>query len=228
MLLVLTAIATTGVVAQSPPEPNDAQRVAEEYLQVWLGAIDTDEDWDLSDPGDGSDLTGDIGTLPYFGGGAQRLYGGRLQIGYEGGGLVTWKNDSTRFYGNNGGVRIEIDNTLFSTEVYMGGVFSARLARWLRVYAGGGPAVGYGYLSNDNDDPPPDQVTPASSSVNISSGSHSLSITLYGRAGFEFETASGFTFGGHARYAPHEFDFDDGGKLKLDSVAYFVSLGQRL
>lgn len=228
MLLVLSAMTAGAAAAQSATEPQEAQRVAEEYLQVWVGAIDTDEDWDLSDPADGSDLTGDIGTLPYFGGGAQRLYGDRLQFGYEGGGLVTWKNDSTRFYGNNGGVRIEIDNTLFSTEFYMGGVLSVRLAQWLRIYAGGGPTVAYGYLSDDDDDSPPDEVSPASSNVDISSDNHSLSITLYGRAGFEFETPSGFTFGGHARYAPHEFDFDDGGKLKLDSFQYFLSLGQRL
>ncbi len=225
---MLSAMTAGAAAAQSATEPQEAQRVAEEYLQVWVGAIDTDEDWDLSDPADGSDLTGDIGTLPYFGGGAQRLYGDRLQFGYEGGGLVTWKNDSTRFYGNNGGVRIEIDNTLFSTEFYMGGVLSVRLAQWLRIYAGGGPAVAYGYLSDDDDDSPPDEVSRASSNVDISSDNHSLSFTLYGRAGFEFETASGFTFGGHARYAPHEFDFDDGGKLKLDSFQYFLSLGQRL
>jgi hypothetical protein len=228
MLLVLSAMTAGAAAAQSATEPQEAQRVAEEYLQVWVGAIDTDEDWDLSDPADGSDLTGDIGTLPYFGGGAQRLYGDRLQFGYEGGGLVTWKNDSTRFYGNNGGVRIEIDNTLFSTEFYMGGVLSVRIAQWLRIYAGGGPAVAYGYLSDDDDDSAPDEVSRASSNVDISSDNHSLSFTLYGRAGFEFETASGFTFGGHARYAPHEFDFDDGGKLKLDSFQYFLSLGQRL
>jgi hypothetical protein len=223
--LLLVAASTTATAAA--PDPQDGQRGSEDYLQVWIGAIDTDEDWDLNDPADGSELTGDIGTLPYFGGGAQRLYGGRLQAGYEGGGLVTFKNDSTRFYGNNGGVRIEIDNILFSTEFYMGGVLSVRPVRWLRVYAGGGPAVAYGYLSDD-DDSSSDQVTPASSNIDISSGGHSVSITLYGRAGFEFETPSGFTFGGHARYAPHEFDFDDGGKLKLDSVQYFLSLGQRL
>ena len=55
-----------------------------------------------------------------------------------------------------------------------------------------------------------------------------MSLTLYGRAGVEFEMPTGFTFGAHARYAPHEFDFDDSGELKLDSVQYFVSFGARL
>lgn len=229
VLPLLFAMTAEMAAAQSSVDPDGAESVPEEYLQVWIGALDTDDNWDLDDPVDGSELSGDIGTLPYFGGGAQRLYGRNLQAGYEGGGLVTFKNDSTRFYGNNGGVRIEIDNLLFSTEFYMGGVVSARLASWLRIYASAGPAVAYGYLNeDDDDDSPSDQVSAASSNVDISSGNHSLSITLYGRAGFEFETPSGFTFGGHARYAPHEFDFDDGGKLKLDGVQYFVSLGQRL
>lgn len=230
LLLMLAGFAPVAVqAAEAEPDSQASKHPPADYLQVWVGALDTDEDWDVNDPADGSQLTGDIGTLPYFGGGAQRLFGNGLQIGYEGGGLVTFKNDSTRFFGNNGGVRIEIDNTLFSTEFYMGGVLSLRVARWLRFYAGGGPSVAYGYLSDDNDDDADAQpVTTASSNIDISSGGHSLSITVYGRAGFEFETPTGFTFGGHARYAPHEFDFDDGGKLKLDSVAYFLSLGTRL
>lgn len=202
-----------------------------DYLQVWVGGIDTDDDFERTDPSDGSELSGDFGTVPYFGGGVQRLWGDRLQFGYEGGGLVAWKNDSTKFFGNNGGVRIEIDNTLFSAEVYMGGTLSIRPLNWLRLYAAGGPAAAYAYLDDDEDDleaPPTDGTSGASSSINFSSSSHAGSITLYGRAGVEFEMPTGFTFGAHARYAPHEFDFDDAGELKLDSVQYFVSFGARL
>lgn len=202
-----------------------------DFLQVWVGAIDTDDDFERTDPVDGADLSGDFGTLPYFGGGVQRLWGSGLLYGYEGGGLVAFKNDSTKFFGNNGGVRIEIDNTLFSAEVYMGPVLSIAPVRWMRFYAAGGATVAYAYLSDDDDDETPaptDQVGAASSSVDFSSGGHSVSVTYYGRGGVEFETPTGVTFGAHARYAPHEFDFDDGGELKLDSVQYFVSIGARL
>ena len=196
----------------------------EQNLQVWLGGLDTSDQWTRDDALTNETLDGDFGTLPYFGGGSQRLWGGRAQIGFEGGGLVAWKNDSTKFFTSNGGVRLEVDNTLFSMEVYMGGVVSLQPTRWFRIYGAVGPAAAYGYLSDDGDD---DEVMPASS-VELSSSGHAFSMTLYGRTGFEFETASGFTFGAHARYAPHEFDFDDGGTLELDEVQYFVSFGQWL
>lgn len=221
-------IASEGAAGDSAVDVN----VAVDFLQVWLGAIDADDDFERADPIDGTDLSGDFGTIPYFGGGVQRLWGSGLQYGYEGGGLVAYKNDSTKFFGNNGGVRIEIDNTLFSMEVYMGPVISIEPLRWMRIYAAGGPTVAYAYLSDDGDDDavpePVDEVGAASTSVDFSSGGHSVSLTYYGRAGIEFEMPTGFTFGAHARYAPHEFDFDDGGELKLDSVQYFVSLGARL
>ena len=223
LLLAMLSFAPAAAASDYPTsDPADPGPV--DYLQVWVGGIDTDDDFEREDPADGSELSGDFGTVPYFGGGVQRLWGDRLQFGYEGGGLVAWKNDSTKFFGNNGGVRIEIDNTLFSAEVYMGGAVSVRPLSWLRLYAGAGPAAAYAYLDDDEDE----DVSTASSSINFSSSSHAVSLTLYGRAGVEFEMPTGFTFGAHARYAPHEFDFDDSGELKLDSVQYFVSFGARL
>lgn len=190
----------------------------EQHVQAWLGGIDTNEHWQWEDPAAGDKLDGGIGTLPYIGGAGLRLSGDRLQAGYEGGGLVAWKNDSIRFFGSNGSAAVEIDNTLYSIELFLGGVVSMRPVHWLRLYAAAGPTVAYAHLSADDNGQEPA----------AGSGGHSFSLTLYGRAGFEFETARGFTFGAHARYAPHEFDFDDGGKLKLDGAQYFLSLGQRL
>ena len=71
-----------------------APEMVGQNLQVWIGAIDTDDRWDREDPATGEPLDGDLGTVPYFGGGSQRLWGRLGQIGYEGGGLVSWKNDS--------------------------------------------------------------------------------------------------------------------------------------
>jgi len=199
---------------------------AEQHVQAWLGGIDTDEHWQREDPTTGADLDGGFGTLPYIGGAGQRLTGGRLQAGFEGGGLVAWKNDSTRFFASNSSAAVEVDNELFSIEVFLGGVVSLRPAPWLRLFAAAGPTVAYAHLSDDGDNQEP--TTTASAAITAGSGGNAYSVTLYGRAGFEFETTRGFTFGAHARYAPHEFDFDDSGKLKLDGVQYFLSLGQRL
>jgi hypothetical protein len=198
---------------------------AEQHVQAWLGGIDTDEHWQREDPDTGAKLDGGFGTLPYVGGAGQRLFGHRLQAGFEGGGLVAWKNDSTRFFASNSSAAVEIDNELFSIELFLGGMVSLRPARWLRLYAAAGPTVAYAHLIDDGGD---HTSTTTSTAITAGSGGNAYSATLYGRAGFEFETTRGFTFGAHARYAPHEFDFDDSGTLKLDGVQYFLSLGQRL
>lgn len=205
----------------------------EQYLQVWLGGLDTDDGWTRTDEQTGEELTGDFGTLPYLGGGAQRLWGNAAQIGFEGGGLVTFKNDSTKFAGTNGRLFVAIDNTLISVDFFMGGVVSVRPFAGLRIYGALGPTAAYAYLDDDDDDEgqvaPTGNVTAASGrNLELGSSGHSLSITLYGRAGFEFETPGGLTFGAQARYAPHEFDFDEGGELELDEVTYFLTIGQRM
>ncbi len=213
--------------ARSFAEAEEAARPrGEQNLQAWVGALDTDDGWTRTDAVTGEPVDGDLGTLPYFGGGSQRLWGGRAQAGYEVGGLVTWKCDARTFAGAGNGVRIEIDNTLVSLEVYFGGVLSVRPAPWLRVYGAAGPAVAYAYLDDSEDEREEGGVMVAASG--FSSSGSSVSLTYYGRAGIELETRKGFRFGAMARYAPHEFDFDDNVELELDNVQYFVTFGQRL
>ena len=198
----------------------------EQNLQVWIGAIDTDDRWDREDPATGEPLDGDLGTVPYFGGGSQRLWGRLGQVGYEGGGLVSWKNDSSTFVGDSNRVRVKIDNTFLSLEVYFGAVLSVRPLPWLRLYAGAGPTLAYAYLDDSEDEREEDGAVVAGSG--FSNSGSAVSLTYYGRAGFEFETRNGFRFGAMARYAPHEFDFDDDVELELDTPQYFLTFGQRL
>jgi hypothetical protein len=229
-VLLLLALQTPAAVAQAiggtAAGTAAPVRKVEQNVQAWLGGVSTDDGWSSRDPTDGEPLTGDIGTLPYLGGAGQKLWGGSIQTGFEGGGLATWKNDATDFFATNNTLRISVDNTLFSFEFFFGAVLSLRPVPWLRVYAATGPSLAYAHLDDDNAEPAPDPLS--STSIEFGSGGDSLSLALYGRAGFEFETREGFTFGAHARYADHEFDFDDSGKLKLDNVQYFVTFGQRL
>ena len=50
-------------------------REGEAYAQAWLGALETDEGWSLKQPGSDQSLVGDLGTLPFGGGAAQRVKG---------------------------------------------------------------------------------------------------------------------------------------------------------
>mgnify|MGYP001814055655 CR=1 FL=1 len=206
----------------------------QEYIQVWLGTTDTDESWRLEDS-NGAAVKGDFSELPLGGGVAQRLRGQRTQYGYEGGGLISWKSDNVYFAGNSNGLRVAVDTELFMMEMFMGGVIAVRPAQWIRLYAAAGPSIAWGYLDGDGSDD--DDTDETSLIVNAPNGfividgndsANDFSFSLYGRIGLEFEFNNGFLLGVSARYAEHEFDFDERGELNLDEVQWFLTLGGRI
>ena len=222
-------------------EPDLPPTTAQTYVQAWLGTTDADDAWSLDDPSTGVRLEGDYSSLPIGGGVGQRLWGATAQIGFEGGGLVSFKNDAVVFTGADPGLRVSIDNELFFMDVFMGGVVSLRPARWVRMYAAAGPSIAWGFLNGDDDhdhDHHHDNDHGEDSVVVIGPGSvfvidldenrSDFSFALYGRVGIDFELDSGFTFGISARYAEHEMDFDERGEFTLDEMQWFITLGGRI
>jgi hypothetical protein len=197
------------------------------YVQVWLGGLDTgDDSWKASDTQTGDSVLGDLGTLPFGGGAGQKLWGtGAWRIGFEGGGLGSWKSNNTKFRGvSNGGstrVQIELDSTYFSLGVFMGGVVSVNLSRYVRLYAAGGPSLTWAWLQDDGNK---NNTTTGVDFNNENDGS----FVAYGRAGIEFVLDKGFTFGASVRYADDNFSFGNAGDLKLDQPLYLLTLGARL
>lgn len=229
-------LGATGAYADEadPPEQLPAT-VVQEYIQVWLGSTDADEAWSLDDS-DGNELVGDYDNLPLGGGVGQRLWGRRGQYGYEGGGLVSWRNEDIDYAGTSPGLLIAIEGELFMLEAFMGGVIAVQPTQWLRLYAAAGPSIAYGYLSGDDED---DEDDDDSSTIIISGpnsfvvidgddNSSDFSFSAYARAGIEFEFNNGVTLGASVRYADHEFDFDSRGKLELDEVQWLLTIGGKI
>jgi hypothetical protein len=216
-LLVALPVAASEAPAAPPPI----------YVQVWLGGQGTDDgSWKISDPQSGESALGDLGTLPFGGGAGQKLWGsGAWQIGFEGGGLVTWKNDRTDFRGTNNTLQVTIDNTFASFGVFMGGVVSVTPIRSLRLYLAAGPSLTWAWLHNDNDNQTP---PPGGTTVDISGDANDVSVAPYARAGVEFVMDDGFTFGVSVRYADDQFHFGDAGDLEFDQVLWLLTLGSRL
>jgi hypothetical protein len=213
-------------VAAADPPPAPAAPAPTDYIQVWLGAQQTDDSRRASDPQTGARLLGDLGTLPFGGGAGQRLWGGGAwQIGYEGGALVTWKNERTRFFGTNNTLQIDVDNRYVSLGVFMGGVLSVRPARFLRLYVAGGPALTWAWLREDDS---ADVNVSGTTTIDLSGSNSDASLVAYGRAGIEFLLDSGFTFGASVRYADDTFSFGKAGQLSLDEPLWLLTLGSRL
>jgi len=229
-LFVLAGPAWALEEAEVPPT------LAQEYVQVWLGSTDADDSWSLDDSA-GNTLSGDYSSLPLGGGVGQRIWGDRAQYGFEGGGLIGWRNDDVAFAGSSGSLLVAVDTELFMVDLFMGGVVAVRPTQWLRLYAAAGPSIAWGYLGGDDEDKNETEeledttiiVTGPGSFVVIDAdeSSNDFSFSGYARAGLEIELGSGFTFGASVRYAEHEFDFGDRGELKLDEVQWFLTLGGR-
>jgi len=196
------------------------------YVQVWLGGVNTgDDSWKASDTQTGDSVVGDLGTLPFGGGAGQKLWGtGAWRIGFEGGGLGSWKSDNTEFRGvsnSSTSVQIKVDSTYFSLGVFMGGVVNVNLSRYVRLYAAGGPSLTWAWLQDDGNN---DNTTTGIDFNDENDGS----FVAYGRAGIEFVLDNGFTFGASVRHADDDFSFGDAGDLKLDEPLYLLTLGALL
>ena len=209
-----------------------------EYVQVWLGRTEADNAWSLDDS-EGNELVGDYDDLLLGGGVGQRLWGSArgVQYGYEGGGLVSWKNDDVEFAGTSPGLVVAVETELVYLEVFMGGVVALQPTRWLRLFASAGPSIAWGHVSGDDaDDEDGDNgsdgttiiITGPNGFVVIDGDDENdVSFALYGRAGLEFQFANGMTLGASVRYARHEFDFGSRGELEFDEVQWFLTLGGR-
>jgi len=210
-------------VAAGEPTPASPPEV---YIQVWLGGQGTDDSsWKIKDPQSGGNLLGDLGTLPFGGGGFQQLWGsGAWRIGYEGGGMVTWKNDNTHFFATNNSAEVTFDNTFISFGVFMGGLVSVTPVRPLRFYLAAGPSVTWAWLEDNNNGTPP----PGSTVIDTNGTSSDVSVVAYARAGTEFVMDDGFTFGVSVRYADDKFNFGNAGNLEFDEPLWLLTLGSRL
>ncbi|MGI9328804.1 MAG: hypothetical protein ACR2PZ_26550 [Pseudomonadales bacterium] len=216
----------------APPGPK-----VQQYVQSWLGAVDADDSWSLTDPETEAPLTGDFSSLPMVGGAGQRLWGERIQYGFEGGGLVGWKNDRVGFYGTNGLVRIRVDNSLFLFEPFFGGVVAVQPTNWMRLYAAAGPSIAWAYLDDEDVDDEDEEDSGNGTTVigsgtgvvvNLEDGQDDFSFSVYVRAGLDFQFSNGFSVGVSGRYVDHEFDFNDRGKLAIDEIQWFLTFGQLL
>ena len=221
---IRVAALLAGLCVALPAVAGDKPALPQVYVQVWLGGLSTESDsWKITDPQSGEDVLGDLGTLPFGGGAGQKMWGsGAWQIGFEGGGLGTWKSDRTELRGTSGTLQVSIDNEFVSFGVFMGGVVSVTPVRPLRLYVAAGPSVTWAWLHNNNDN----QVD--NNTLNVSGDANDVSATAYARAGIDVVMDDGFMFGVSVRYADDEFQFGDAGDLKFNQPLWLLTLGSRL
>ncbi|MFD2229098.1 hypothetical protein [Alkalimarinus sediminis] len=200
------------------------------YLSVILGNLDTQAQAVVTDPDTGEQAYADVPSMPFGGIQAQIPIAKQwFEYGFETGANISWKNDSFVFVATNNQAVIALKNQLFLMEVH-GGVFAAIApSSRFRVYAGAGPLIAFGHIDNNDDEP---TNLPATQNVNVSidlgKSENDISLGVYGRAGVEYFTRSGFSFGAGVRRAKYDMDFGSvAGDIAFNDNLYFISLGQR-
>ncbi len=200
------------------------------YLSVILGSLDTQSQAVITDPDTGEQAYANVPSMPFGGIQAQIPMANQwLEYGFETGANVSWKNDSFVFVATNNQATLALKNQLFLMEVH-GGVFVALApTSRFRIYAGAGPVLAYGHINNNDEQP---ENLPSTQNVNVSinlgKSENDISFGVYGRAGLEYFTRSGFSFGAGVRRAKYDLDFGNvAGEIAFNDNLYFISLGQR-
>ena len=235
--IILLSIGSMHVLANDRikyQEISSAEKPASDdwiYLQVMLGNLETDNQAVITDPDSGEKAYSDFPSLPFGGIQAQIPVTHQwYEFGYETGAYIAWKNDSFAFVANNNQAVLALKNELFMLEIH-GGVFAALApTSRFRMYVGAGPVFAYGHASNNDDEGAAN--LPANNGANIhidlNKSENDVAFGYYGRAGIEYFTRTGFSFGAGVRHINYELDFGQvAGEIEFDDNLYFITLGQR-
>ncbi|MBC2710263.1 MAG: hypothetical protein HGJ94_04470 [Desulfosarcina sp.] len=208
---VLLLLSGMNAAAEEPPLPL--------YGQLMVAAFSADEtDENLEE--DSYDLT-------LFGVAAQKplLPDLPVDLGFETGALLSWKSD-TRFVqissGPSGGtVRVEIDNKMLLVDYFFGGYAGFRLTRWLRLYAGAGPLLVYGYREI--------QPEPFNGESPEKTYESKLAVGAYARCGAEIVFTDRCMLGAGVRAMTSGLEFKESvGKIRYEGMQYLLSFSFRL
>src|SRR5262245_13661436 len=179
-----TKYAFAGLVLLLAPPVLAADSGVTNYFELWFSTLDTDDSaWQIDDEASGVTVEANFGSLWFFGGTGQQLWGEGLQYGYEGGVLGTRKEDTTHFRDSTGLTRAVVDTRFYYVSGFLGGVVSVSPIRFVRMYVAAGPSVTWGYVDADDEE---DAAPPVGDlAIDLSEGTNDVSFEVYARAGVE-------------------------------------------
>lgn len=208
-------------------------------VQVFLGAMDIDDDVGELQNDQGEPVDVDFDNLPTVGIEVETPWGNRkeegLEYGINAGGGLSWSGNGTSFRGTVGGeganVVFRIDNSFLLAELHFGGYLRAHLGKWADLYVGGGPALVFGsHDVEDTEDENGDSIDRepvrlADGTVILTSdNSNDVAFGYYGRAGIEFNVGNNSQMGVGVRYLGAEMDFDDTiGSVAVDGLQVLLT-----
>ena len=174
-------------------------------------------------------------SIPYLGAAAQVPWKDDVfGYGWEGGGFFSWFNRSTSYYASSGGggttIRINIDNSFWAIETFMGLYGSFKPSDSLRFYVGAGPLFLLATTKVDDVDEVETQPVATNTIVIDTNDYHSdFTIGGYARAGFEFELPNQYWVGASVRHMRADLNLNKSiGKFDIDGNVYYLTVTKKL
>ena len=225
MMTFRLALLVTSCLLVSQLQAQDTQ-----YMFLQAGKLQLKDD-NSTIVSDGTTLSGEFDDLPFFAAGVQKVLGGdRFRYGYEGGGIISWQNDSVSYAARvNGGtqVAVKVDNELFVFGTMLGGYGDIRFSDHVRLFASAGPMVLMASLDQEGDDP--EGLSSSSVVVNTDERDFSFGYGAYGSVGLIISPSPKAEFGIVVREQDVELDFSDAvADYPYDGTQYLLSFGYRM
>lgn len=227
-LLCLALLVIPAIVSASPLWAADE----DEYLmdvpvQAMLGATRfSNLKLDYASTKDPTVITGtSFEWMPSIGlAGAVPITRKPMEIGIEGGAVVSLQNDSVRAVGENGTIYITIHNDLVLCDLFIGPSISAIIRDRMKIYGALGPLMMIGWNNIQLDE---------SSSGSVSSSSWdkatSLGVGLYARTGIEFRLNKSSWMGIGVRGFKSQLNFDNvSGKTDIQGIQMLLTYTARI
>lgn len=164
----------------------------------------------------------EIDSMPFMGIAAQApMVGEEVQFGLEGGFTMGAWGDRDKTYVSNNVLAVDLDSYLYLADLYGGAFAAVDLSDKVRLYAGAGPLLMYGYYEYEI-------KRPGSSATNdkISDDEAALGLGLYTRAGVDFRIGKFTQLGFTARAIKADLDFGgDIDDVDVDGVQLMLTWG---
>jgi hypothetical protein len=177
-------------------------------------------------PNNDPSLEGGDFDVNIFGLDVQKSYSGKsFDYGLEGGGLLSLDSSLRSFHissGSGGGsTSVSIDINSFLIDVFFGGYVGYQPAKWLRLWAGGGPLIVWASRESDPVEAVPFDESTSESESEFGGG-------VYARVGIDifFTDTVGLNLG--ARITETTLSFENQvGKVDVEGYQYYIGLAFR-
>jgi hypothetical protein len=193
-----------------------AAACAQESDRSWTGHVVYGQ---MTIDNEDAQVDGEDYDFTIFGVDAQKSFRqGGIQYGVEVGALFSLDSSLRQFAassGSGGGTAaISVDINSFLMDYFFGGYMSIEPTRWLRLYAGAGPLLIWGFRDAEPAEPLPEPYTEESES--------GVGVGVYGRVGVDILFTDWFGLGAGARITKTTLSFDEtAGEIDIEGVQYY-------